>query len=310
MKTIFSINLLKVKEENDRRLFKKTKEINDYSLNNFEKKNLVLKTDESTTIHLIKNINLTMFGIKNGKDEVSNNGNNSSIMNSSLNNRYPISSFSKTYLNLTESTCLNSKSNIDIDKTFLNKNEKENIQEFKFNSLRADFYLKNNLYDIPLSLEILNYNHPPKYKINDELFAFLYPDKSITYCITITGFIANNTSLDNYSKKIDTKNSKYNFILGLYFCGRNEQVNIGDKIESKICKPNEFICKNCMNINKEKYNLKRNYLININGRIAKINKGSYHCFGNFLFENQIEQCIAKFSCNACKALNYYSKYYI
>ena len=62
-------------------------------------------------------------------------------------------------------------------------------------------------------------------------------------------------------------------------------------------------------INKQKYNLKKKYLININGRISKINKGSYHCFGNFLIGNQIEQCITKFSCNACKNLNINSEYY-
>ena len=67
-----------------------------------------------------------------------------------------------------------------------------------------------------------------------------------------------------------------------------------------------------MEINKKKYNLKDKYLININGRVAKINKGSYHCFGHFLCgynENQIEDCISKFSCKACKLLDEYSNYY-
>ena len=67
-----------------------------------------------------------------------------------------------------------------------------------------------------------------------------------------------------------------------------------------------------MELNKKKYNINDNYLININGRLAKTNKGSYHCFGKFLSgikRNEIEDCIKKFSCRACKALDYYSKYF-
>ena len=64
-----------------------------------------------------------------------------------------------------------------------------------------------------------------------------------------------------------------------------------------------------MLINKRKYNLKDSYLININGRVTSMNKGSYHCFGHFLLNNQIEDCISKFTCNACKMINYYFEYY-
>ena len=64
-----------------------------------------------------------------------------------------------------------------------------------------------------------------------------------------------------------------------------------------------------MKNNKEIYNIKKNYLININGRVAKINKGKYHCFGHFLVGNQIEDCISKFTCKACKLLQIYSEYY-
>ena len=64
-----------------------------------------------------------------------------------------------------------------------------------------------------------------------------------------------------------------------------------------------------MKINKEKYIIKNNYLIAINGRIAKKNKGSYHCFGHFLCGNQIEDCIKKYTCKSCKLLNYYSNIY-
>ena len=64
-----------------------------------------------------------------------------------------------------------------------------------------------------------------------------------------------------------------------------------------------------MGINKKRYNIKNNYLINIKGRVAKINKGSYHCFGHFLCGIQIEDCVSKFSCEACKMLDLYSSYY-
>ena len=64
-----------------------------------------------------------------------------------------------------------------------------------------------------------------------------------------------------------------------------------------------------MKINKKKYHIKNNYLINIKGRVAKINKGSYHCFGRFLFENQIQECINRFCCEACNLVNDFHKYY-
>ena len=65
-----------------------------------------------------------------------------------------------------------------------------------------------------------------------------------------------------------------------------------------------------MKLNKEKYFIKNDYLININGRVTRINKGKYHCFGHFLVGNQIEDCINKFTCKACKMLNSIKDYYL
>ena len=65
-----------------------------------------------------------------------------------------------------------------------------------------------------------------------------------------------------------------------------------------------------MEKNKKMYNIQSKYLININGRVAKMNKGKYHCFGHFSVGNQIEDCISKFSCKACKNLDTLSNYYI
>ena len=98
-------------------------------------------------------------------------------------------------------------------------------------------------------------------------------------------------------------------MLGLFFCGK--KINEGIK-EEKKCSPNEFICKDCMKLNKEIYyiNKTNDYLININGRVAKMHKGKYHCFGHFLFDREIKDCINKFSCKACKMLDSIKDYYI
>ena len=174
-------------------------------------------------------------------------------------------------------------------------------QDKKFNSLRANFYEKHKLNDIPLISET-NLLYPEKYKINEKDFGFLYPNELKTYCITKSGFISNDNKNNNWEHK-----GYYYHKLGLYFCGK--EINNGKTIEKRRCKPNDFMCKNCMEINKEKYNIKKKYLININGRVAKLNKGSYHCFGHFLCGNQIEDCITKFTCKACKILNNLTKNY-
>ena len=175
---------------------------------------------------------------------------------------------------------------------------KAEIKEKKFNSLRANFYIKNKLYDIPLiESTIMEFYHPEKFKIDEDYFGFLYPNNLETYSITKSGFLT----------KVNIKNSN-NFInsLGLHFCGK--QIKIEGEL--KRCAPSDFICKECMKKNKKIYNIKINYFININGRLTKKNKGSYHCFGHFLCGNRIEDCIAKFTCRACKMFDSYSKYYL
>ena len=114
---------------------------------------------------------------------------------------------------------------------------------------------------------------------------------------------------DNKENVYNNFNITFNKELGLYFCGNNIEIQTKNGKKTKECAHNEFICKHCMELNKKRYEIKNNYLINICGRIAKINKGSYHCFGHFLCSNQIEDCIKKFSCEACKLLDLNSKYY-
>lgn len=250
---------------------------------------------EPSNENIPQNIIVNLFTLNNSLT-------NNNISNSLLNINHSISDIS-------DSTNFESKLNIDSNNLIIN----ECPYLRKLNSLRVNYYLKYKLYDIPLTNEIFNFNKnywPPKYKINDELFIFAYLNDIITYSISIIGFLANNKILNYYlNNNLEINDSQYYSLLGLYFCGNTEEIIIDNKLYIKKCLPNEFICKKCMIINKRKYNLENSYLVNINGRVTKKNKGSYHCFGHFLLGNQIEDCISKFTCKACKMINYYLEYY-
>ena len=278
----FRIRINQIRKSNENNRKNEIQKYHDSNLSTFDKGMLILQK-EKTTICLIQN-------------DIIQNQTNNSLSNLFLNSS--ILNFS--YSNISESTLDDSKikssnmTQINIDK--------------KLNQVRADFYLKYKLYDIPLTIEYLNFNHPQKCKINDEYYIYLYPNEIRTYCLTVSGSMyKNNMVLDSIDKKVN--DSEYNLMYGIYFCNKNIEVIVGDKIENKKCSPNNFICSLCMKINKEKYKIKNNYLIAINGRIAKKNKGSYHCFGHILCGNQIEDCIKKFTCKSCKLLNYYSNIY-
>jgi hypothetical protein len=205
-----------------------------------------------------------------------------------------------------ESFNKDTKNNSSIENNEEIKEEKK--EEKRFNSIRANFYIKNGLYDLILYQQESNIIIPEKYKIDDKLSGFLYPDDYNTFYFTKCRKLGEEKIINDLDNE-ETKFTKFNNSLGLYFCGK--EIKIENEI--KKCAPNEFICKECMRVNKKKYNIKNDCLININGRVAKINEGSYHCFGHFLCGskgNQIEDCISLFSCKACKMLYYYSKYYI
>ena len=268
--------------------------------NDFEKRLISLKI-EKTTICILsnKNPNLFFMEIESNFPSISNlNLLNNTILNSLNNN-----SFSNSNSNLSKSTYIDSKLYQDNSNLILTE-----IIENKFNSARVDYCLRHKIYDIPLTHEIMNFNHPLKYKINEKYYAFVYPNEQITYLLTISGFLLNGKEIKN---PVDNKinDYKYNSILGLYFCGENIELKIDNEIIFKRCSPNDFICKKCMEINKNIYSLKNHYLINIIGRISRINKGRYHCFGHFMINNQIKECITKFCCKGCYQLNLYSKYF-
>ena len=184
-------------------------------------------------------------------------------------------------------------------------------EETKFNDARKNFYLKNNLYDKSLIKDDINKVIPDIYRIGKEFITYVYEDNLKTYSIVESGFINENISKnDLLETSVKEKNfgAKFYKELGLYFCERN--IKIKNENDCKICKPDIFMCKDCMKLNKIKYNLNNEYLINIYGRITKINKSKYHCFGHFKREeNDFDDCITKFECKACKQLNEYKDYY-
>ena len=213
------------------------------------------------------------------------------------------------YCNLTESTCDETKPCQINNYTDFQYSFRLIINEKKLNSARANFRLKNKLNDITYTQKMYEINQPPKYKINNSSFTFIYPNITITHCFALSELLkSDKLNFDNLIVDENAINdSIYNKQLCLFFCGMEIDIGNGTK---KNCSPNQFMCRKCMNINKKLYHLKKHYLINIIGRASKINKGTFHCFGQFLVNDQIEDCITNFTCEGCKLLNLYSKYYL
>lgn len=284
----------------------------DYIFQNIEQSKKNKKLDENTINAIIN----TLKKKKTSTDEVDKNvisleniGNysiasTSSFLNNSFNS-YLLNNFinNSYFSEILNSTRDNTKSLIISNNTSIINNK-----EAQFNSLRVQFYLKYNLFDICLYEMHDITNSPVKYKINCELSAFLYPNEIITFCLTISGFLKKeNIKIFPNIPKIEVDH--FNTLLGLRFCNKIIEIETDNGIQRKKCSPFQFLCKNCNEINKKIYGIKKQYLININGRVAKINKGKYHCFGHFLCKNQIEDCITNFCCKACEMLNLFSKYY-
>ena len=206
--------------------------------------------------------------------------------------------YSNDYTNNTSIN--NSDANLSLT-SFNNSDSQDNI----FNEAKNKFCKENKLYDILLNENLKNKKIPKHHQINDKFWDFLYPNDLETYCITESRFIVNKENkpiIPRDNKDINQEN-------GLYFCGKNIEIKTEKGVVMKKCSTNEFICKECLEKNKEIYNIKSTYLININGRVSKINKGNYHCFGHFSDKNQVKDCMTKFSCKACKMLDTFSHYY-
>lgn len=281
----FDLDIDKMKKREEKFLNENIDNLNDNYHNNYEKRERTLKNNKTTTINL-KNKDIEL----NQESENSNNNLNISNTNS--------------FISLNE-TKEDTKAEISENTS---SNQIEQNEEKTFNSTKEKYYEKKKLYDLILGEEIdenKNILIPDKYKI-DKSFAFLYPNDINTNYITKSAFLGDKNSINKLSEN-DVNNCIYYYYIGQYFC--DKEIQLEKENQKKRCRPNEFMCKSCMDLNKKKYNLKNNYLINIKGRVAKVNKGSYHCFGKFLCGNQIEDCISKFSCEACKMLDLYSSYY-
>lgn len=298
-KKIFKININKIREQDKNEKEKKMEDIKSQELNIFEKKIIVLKEEKTTNILVKKNTineeeeNKNILLINDSKDQ------QSSLRNDSLNN---------TDSTIDNSNRRNDEKIIDIPLALACLNIEALINENNFNFARKDYYLKFKLYDI--SLAQTSYSKttlPCQYMINGDYSTFFYPNKVCTYSLAISGFLnINRKEDDNASINQEIKDNKYYQQFGIYFCEKDIILKDG---QHKKCAPNEFMCNECMKKNKNIYNIKKNYKINIIGRISKKNKGSYHCFGHFLVDKQIEDCITKFTCEGCKLINLYSEYY-
>lgn len=309
-----------IKEENESRVEEISKAIKENDLDDPEKKELKLFQENDCNINTSPNLENEKKLCTTG-DVNKENANDSKKINNNTENkdRNQEKQNETSYLDYTNNTTINasnindsslnfdSKGNDNSETSFCNNSNPnilimpENINK-EFNNVRSNYYIKYKFNDISLNQNI-NKITPERYKINEQIYAYLYPNDLNTYNITESCFLKK----DNKDINIDNKEEEIDERYGLFFCGK--EIVLEDGIHTKKCMPNEFMCKQCMEKNKNKYNIKNKYLININGRVAKINKGKYHCFGHFSVDNQIEDCVTSFSCNACKMLDSLSKYY-
>ena len=171
------------------------------------------------------------------------------------------------------------------------------------NEERKNYFLKNDLYDkYDIKIKDENIKYLTLVPIEKDKNLFLYKNDLNTY------YFVKNFRFGEISINSDIlTDNQYNKSYGLFFCGNEIKL---ENNEIKKCCPNEMICKQCMEKNKKRYKLKKNYLININGRTAKKYKEKFHCFGFFAIGNQFENCIDEFSCKACQFLDKYEKYYL
>ena len=310
------INNLNV--NNDSNILNNLNVNNSNNYNNISETNNSLDETNDTTIKNNSNI------ITNDKTKIDINVNNDKNYNNTSGFNNSLDETNDTTIKDNSNIIINEETKIDINEDYLNKSEiyynkllnnknqstlsKSMGNKNRFNSVRSEYCMKYKLYDIPLDVKDLDIYTPPKYIINEKYFAFLYPNNFDTYYISESGYLLHHVN-DN-KNDVNNKNEIKKYPkLGLYFCGETIEIQRKNEITNEICKPDRFMCRECMKINKKKYHIKDNYLININGRVAKINLGKYHCFGHFLQHNQIEDCISKFTCKACNILELYHNYY-
>lgn len=168
-----------------------------------------------------------------------------------------------------------------------------------FNEARIRYHLKYKLFDNLLTYVEQYSTLPERYEIDNTHYVFIYEDDLKTFPITSNERI--------YKNKEIIKTNILNEPFGLYFC--RKKIKFEGEIEIRECAPNNFICKECMEKNKKRFNLPDDCLININGRVSKDIKGKYYCFGTFKIGYKIINCLNSFTCKACEILNLYKNYY-
>ena len=339
-KPIYEINISMILDEYDQEIENKIKQINDPNLDEKKKRLLVKMLEKTTTYDLDDNSSKKKNDISieiqkdrqftkelalkdNSVEDVSFNNvttditaNITNISDISIEQSQLSVNNNSTIIISPESDC---KQDTRVDKE--EEKEKSKKDNFAINAARSTYYSKLNLNDVSLNEMNSDRKLPDKYMLDSSVdgqkYIFVCLNDLTTYNITSSAYLLNNNNKNSKDKPqsdkdIDTeslKDYRYEKALGLGFCGKSFEIKGANGIEIKRCTPNEFICKQCMLINKKKYNLDKTFLININGRVAKIKKGSYHCYGHFLIGNQIEDCIVKFKCKACEMLDSLSEYY-
>ena len=289
---IIDVNSLRLKLEEE--INRKIQENKDPNLNDFQKRVLILSLEKTRTFEIKNEINTEKE--KNENDE-------SSFINNDNTNDTTID-INDDYYNKSQ---LFFQGNADNSN---NSTLSNSIEENKFNSAKSEYYERNKFYDILLNIVDKDVITPEKYKINDKLFTFVYPDNLNSYYISESRNLLEHKKDEKISNINNISKVKYYKSLGLYFCEKIIEIQIEKDFFKKKCTPNEFMCKDCMKINKNKYHINNKYLININGRVSIINKGKYHCFCHFLCsDKKIYDCINKYSCKACIMLDTFSKYF-
>ena len=175
------------------------------------------------------------------------------------------------------------------------------IESHQVGDAKKNYWLKYDLIDVKLNNKIDNLD---LYHLDGEKYCYMYNNSLNTYYFIQNVHFGNNYIInDETSKDPDYKES-----FGLFFCGKKIEYN--NTADAKCC-PNEMICKNCMEKNRKRYQIDNLNLVNINGRTAerKDKEFGFHCYGHFIKGKQIEICLKKFKCEACKLLDKYENYY-
>jgi hypothetical protein len=303
----FYLNIKEIIKEYNKFIEKKYNKIKDKNISDFDKRRLVLISDKTTTNN-------------RGENELNNNENESNIIISEQKDEHEERKEMDTINSINNSSIADKptadtlsqakEDSFDIfNLTFIQEKTNPNCISFyneeskTFNAPRNNYLLKNKLYDYLLKRPNNTLFLPEKYRLGHDQYIYAYPNNTNTYSITISERFNKNKEAKAQKDLIQDKN--YNKSLGLCFCGK-----FIEELKMK-CAPNQFMCKECMEINKEKYNLSEKYLINMNGRVARNQKGNYQCCGLFVVKNDSDFviCGAKFTCESCNLLNKYSKYY-